>query len=199
MGKNSGGSIGERIREVRLNAGLTQTAFGLEVGVSLPTVNRIEQNRRSPHAELLVEISKKFSVDLNWLLVGVAERKDPESSGVQIPLFNRLSENLIENAREDVEALLSLPDAPPNAVSCRCQDDACAPEINSGDIVIFFAGDYDVGDIVVVCDQWGNGLVRKVQKQDSRVVYVPSRSGYELLSDDEVSPLGVVWGLCKRL
>lgn len=198
MDKSGAGSIGGRIREIRLNAGLTQTEFGQKVGVSLPTVNRIEQNQRSPQVELLVEVSRRFSVDLSWLLVGGAEKKDTVRSGSQIPLFAKLSQHLIENASEDVESLLSLPDVPPGAVSCRCFDDACAPEINSGDIVIFVPGECDLNDTVVVCDQWGNGLVRRVQKQGTKIVYVASHSGYELLGDEEVSPLGVVWGLFRK-
>jgi transcriptional regulator with XRE-family HTH domain len=198
MDKSEVVSVGGRIREVRLNAGLTQTVFGQEVGVSLPTVNRVENGQRSPDADMLVQINSKFGVDLNWLLVGVAEKKDPEISGAQIPLFSKLSEELIENAQEDVEALLDLPGVPLNAVSCRCYDDACAPEVSSGDIVVFVPGNFNLGNTVVVCDQWGNGLVRKIQRQDEKLVFVPTRSSYELLSDDEVSPLGVVWGVFKR-
>ena len=52
------GSIGSRLRKVRQDAGLTQKAFGQLVGVSLPTVNRVENNQRSPDSEFLVEISR---------------------------------------------------------------------------------------------------------------------------------------------
>lgn len=190
-------SIGARLRKVRQDAGLTQKSYGQEVGVSLPTVNRIEQNHRSPHAELLVEISRKFAVDLNWLLTGATATKQNEKLGQQIPLFRRLSKNLIDNPSEDIAALLSIPDASVSAVACTSKDDACAPRVNSGDTVIFEPGDCDAGDLVVVCDEWGNGLVRNMQMQGDKVLYVADNKGYEHLGDDEVSCLGKVLGTIR--
>ncbi|MDH3544296.1 MAG: helix-turn-helix domain-containing protein [Desulfuromonadales bacterium] len=194
MDKYALDSIGARVRKIRQETGLTQKAFGQEVGVSLPTVNRIEQNQRSPHAELLVEISRKFSVDLNWLLTGADMTKRNEKLGQQIPLFSKLSETLIDNPSEDVAALLFIPDVPATAVSCKSKDDACSPRVSSGDTVIFQPGDCAAGDLVVICDEWGNGLVRNMQMQGEKVVYVADNKGYEHLGDDEVSCLGKVLG-----
>jgi transcriptional regulator with XRE-family HTH domain len=199
MDKYALGSIGARVRKIRQDAGLTQKAFGQEVGVSLPTVNRIEQNQRSPNAELLVEISRKFTVDLNWLLTGAYTTKQNEKLGQQIPLFSKLSQKLIDNPSEDVAALLFLPDVPATAVACKSKDDACSPRVSSYDTVIFEPGDCEVGDLVVICDEWGNGLVRNMQMQGDKVVYVADNKGYEHLGDDEVSCLGKVWGLIRQL
>jgi transcriptional regulator with XRE-family HTH domain len=192
-------SIGARIREVRQDAGLTQKAFGTELSVSLPTVNRMENNQRSPAAELLVEISSKFATDLNWLLTGIAAVNQEKQSGQQIPLFNSLSRSLIENPDEDVAALLSIPDVPASALACKCADDACAPQVITGDIVLFTPGDGEVGSRVVVCDEWGNGLVRKKQEQDGEFVYVADHRGYERLRDGDVTCLGMVWGIIRQL
>lgn len=191
--------VGARIREVRQEAGLTQKAFGQEVGVSLPTVNRVENSQRLPDAEMLVEISKKFGADLNWLLTGASVAKHDEKLGQQIPLFKRLSENLIKCSSEDVAALLSITDVPAAAVACKSKDDACAPRVNSGDTVILEPGDCDAGDLVVVCDEWGNGLVRNMQRQGDKVLYVADHQGYERLIDGDVTCLGRVWGIIRKL
>ena len=193
------GSIGSRIRKVRQDAGLTQKAFGTEISVSLPTVNRMENNQRSPAAELLVEINRKFATDLNWLLTGIATVKQDENLGQQIPLFNSLSKNLIENSDQDVVALLSIPDVPASAVACKCYDDACAPQLVKGDIVIFVPGDCDVGEYAIVSDEWGNGLVRRKQRQEEKIIFVAEHRGYERLRDGEVTCLGKTWGVIKRL
>lgn len=192
------GSIGSRIRKVRQDAGLTQKAFGQLVGVSLPTVNRVENNQRSPDSEFLVEISRKFATDLNWLLTGAAYVKQEGSLSHQIPLLNSLSKNLIESPVVDVAALLSIPDVPSNAVACKCADDACAPQVNTGDIVLFAPGEGEVGDLVVVCDEWGNGLIRKKQEQGEGAVFVSGHSGYERLRDGDVTCLGTVWGIIRK-
>jgi len=197
-------SIGSRIRKVRLNADCTQKSFGVELGVSLPTVNRVENNQRSPTAELLVEISRKFGTDLNWLLTGVGEMvRENERSGnpdnVKIPLFKKLSKNLIDTPDEDVASLLSLPDVPTNAVACKGKDDACAPRINSRDIVIFEPGDCESGDLVVASDEWGNALIRNMQMQGDKIFYVADHQGYERLRDGDVTCLGKVWGTIRKL
>jgi transcriptional regulator with XRE-family HTH domain len=200
MDENLSNSIGGRIRKVRQDAGLTQKVFGKEVGgVSLPTINRVENDQRSPSAELLAQISLKFGTDLNWLVTGKQQLPSETLLGKYVPLFKKLSRTLIDSPKKDIESMLNLPHVPPNAVACKCADDACAPQVGAGDIVIFVPGDCSVSDLTVVCDEWGNGLVRRKQKQDDIVVYIAEHKGYDRLNDDDVFCLGKVWGFFRRL
>jgi transcriptional regulator with XRE-family HTH domain len=192
-------SIGSRIRKVRLDAERTQKSFGVELGVSLPTVNRVENNQRSPTAEFLVELSRKFGADLNWLLTGSAVVKHELQHGQQIPLFKKLTPNLIDSPADDVAGMLCLPDVPASTVACKCGDDGCAPQVSSGETVLFTPGNSEIGDLVVVCDEWGNGLVRKMQKQGDEFIFVADHSGYERLRDEDVACLGTVWGILRKL
>ena len=199
MDENLSSSIGARIRKVRQDAGLTQKAFGKEVGVSLPTVNRVENDQRSPTAELLTQISLKFETDLNWLLTGKQQLPSESLLGKYVPLFKKLSRTLIDSSEDNIEFLLNLPMVPPSAVACKSADDACAPQVSAGDVVIFVPGDCIAGDLIVICDEWGNGLVRRKQQQDDIVVYVADHKGYERLNDDDVFCIGKVWGILRRL
>lgn len=63
-------AIGQRIKSVRLSAGLSQPEFAEQVGVSQPTVSRVEAGSRMPDAHLLKMIAEKFGYDPTWLLLG---------------------------------------------------------------------------------------------------------------------------------
>jgi transcriptional regulator with XRE-family HTH domain len=70
MDFNMGETFGVRLRKVRKKFGLTQKAFGEKIGVSLPTVNRLEQSDGWPHEEFLLKLRSEFDCDPTWLLTG---------------------------------------------------------------------------------------------------------------------------------
>lgn len=58
-----------RIREVRMEMGLSQSELGRRVGLSEPAINRYERGRRRPTAEKLREIANALGVPLIALFV----------------------------------------------------------------------------------------------------------------------------------
>ena len=63
--------LGDRIRTVRLRAGLTQSQVA-EGAVSVGYVSRIESGQRRPDAGLLIGIADRLAVTVDELLLGVA-------------------------------------------------------------------------------------------------------------------------------
>ena len=59
-----------RIKELRLDQGLTQEAFADVLGVTLRYQQRLESASRSIPVELLAEISEKFGISLDYLVLG---------------------------------------------------------------------------------------------------------------------------------
>jgi len=187
--------IGARIREVRKEEGLSQRSFGQRVNVSLPTVTRVETGQRFPDAELLLAIRQAFGSDLNWLLAG---EKLSDPLAVAVPLLSRLSRDL-NGLAEAKAGNLYLTGFPPESVAFRCEDDGYAPRIISGDTVVFVPGICKEGNLVVVCDSWGNGVVRQRQLRGGETVYVATdRSAYPPLTDDQVTCLGRVCGIIRK-
>ena len=68
--KKDKGSFGERLRSIRKQSKLSQKDFGLKLGLSLPSVHRLEQSERWPHDELLVKVMEEFHCDPVWLITG---------------------------------------------------------------------------------------------------------------------------------
>lgn len=74
--------IGQQIRKLRLEMGLTQEQFAVRLGVSFPTVNRWENQKAKPSPlafqklqKLILVLKKKnqLNIKINQLLIPVLE------------------------------------------------------------------------------------------------------------------------------
>lgn len=70
-------TTGERIRQVRQQAGFTQAAFGKALNVTSTHMSHVELSRMPPSKVLLKLISYEFGVNYRWLLDGTEEMKLP--------------------------------------------------------------------------------------------------------------------------
>ena len=62
--------IGQRIKELRDQRGMSQEKFGERLGVTQQYVGALESGKRNPGSALVFMISKKFGVLEEWLLSG---------------------------------------------------------------------------------------------------------------------------------
>lgn len=65
--------IGDRIRQLRREARMTQKDLAERMGISASAVGMYEQNRREPSGEVLVKLCRIFNVTTDWLLSGSAD------------------------------------------------------------------------------------------------------------------------------
>ena len=66
-------TLGERIKEVPTNKGLTQEQFSGKNGLSRNSVARIEIGERLPSDRTIKDICREFGVDELWLRTGIGE------------------------------------------------------------------------------------------------------------------------------
>lgn len=66
-------TIANRIREIRKQEKLSQTAFGERLGVSKDVIVNIENLRVQPKPLLINSICREFNVNKEWLLDGIGE------------------------------------------------------------------------------------------------------------------------------
>ena len=60
--------IGKRIKEIRIENGLSQQKFGAELSVSQDTVSLWENGKSLPTAEFLIAMAKRFQVSTDYIL-----------------------------------------------------------------------------------------------------------------------------------
>ncbi|WP_426035237.1 helix-turn-helix domain-containing protein [Brevundimonas sp. DC300-4] len=106
--------LGARLKRLRRDRGLTQTAMAGDLGVSPSYLNHIERNQRPVSAQLLLRLAQTYDVDLRQLgqsgAAGEAELSevmaDPLFQGLEVPRHELLL--LADDAPGAVEALLRL-------------------------------------------------------------------------------------------
>lgn len=109
-------SIGERIRDARRTAGLSQVDLAVKVGVSQPAVANWESGVHDPRRLMLARIADALGVSADWLASGarsaVETDKHPAAAYLRRPIQHTPVISFAEAAR-----LLDNPDADPHAVA----------------------------------------------------------------------------------
>lgn len=80
----------DRLKDIRQNAGLSQTAFGKAVNVSLSSVQKWESGENTPTPQVRYVICDKFGINSTWLETGEGERLKHSQSDSMIPRLQRI-------------------------------------------------------------------------------------------------------------
>lgn len=72
-------TIGERVRFIRKQEGLTLEKFGARIGISNPSVSTIESGKSNPSAQTVKSICREFNINEEWLRFGIGEAHAPIS------------------------------------------------------------------------------------------------------------------------
>ncbi|WP_218184409.1 helix-turn-helix domain-containing protein [Thermoanaerobacter thermocopriae] len=69
-------TLGERIKQLRLEHGMTQEEFGKLFGVTKYSISLYESNKTSPSDEIKKKIAEYFNVSMDWLM-GLTDVRKP--------------------------------------------------------------------------------------------------------------------------
>ena len=67
--------FGERFRQIRRAARLTQEEFGQMLGVSRQTINAYENDRQRPPLDMLEKVCREQGISPRWILTGQGESR----------------------------------------------------------------------------------------------------------------------------
>lgn len=99
-----------RLKRIRKTMKLTQEEFARGLGASKPAYVRYETGELMPKSGLLLALSEKYKVNLNWLVNGAGNMFLPEDHGEDGPVTP--GKSAYEEARENLEVfrLLEVPE-----------------------------------------------------------------------------------------
>ena len=81
-------TTGQRIKEARKKAGITQTELGAMLGVSGSMIAQYETDKRNPKQETIQRIADALECDFYWLLLGVKVSERERIVTNTIKIFN---------------------------------------------------------------------------------------------------------------
>ena len=101
--------IGDNIKELRKNFGITQQELAAKVGITQGAVASVESGKRNISEHILKSISKIYGVRLEWLKTGEGEMY----ASKDLSIIDRLAAeyDLTPQSRELIENFLKLPPA----------------------------------------------------------------------------------------
>lgn len=86
--------LGEKLKEIRKEHNLNQSEFGELFGLTQNTITNIENDKRVPTYEILIEIAKRFNISVDYLL-GLSEAKTNDIELKAICDYTGLTEDII--------------------------------------------------------------------------------------------------------
>lgn len=75
---NTASTFGSRLRQARLNKGLSQKTLGEAIGVHNTHVSRYEKDLTHPHASTLMKMADVLNVSADYLMEGTANQAAKE-------------------------------------------------------------------------------------------------------------------------
>ena len=116
-------SLNDRIKQARLNAGLTQEQLGERIGVAKTTVAGYEKNRE-PDAATLGALMDALKVDANFLFQ--YEMRELETDDLTVPEIKHIKKyrTLDEYGKAAVDSILNI-----EHNSCAAQADSPRPSV----------------------------------------------------------------------
>ena len=79
--------IGQRVKQIRVENGLNQEAFGKRLGVTGTAISRIENGDRKLTSTMEMVLCREFNVSGIWLTEGIGESKEVLSVGNELATY----------------------------------------------------------------------------------------------------------------
>ena len=189
--------IGDRIRALRTNAGMTQVELANKLNISNSTLSQYESGARTPSDDMKLKIAALFQVSTDYLLSGTTNTVNSKTKGVQIPVLGEVRagypmeavENIIDYEEIDEETARR-----GEFFALRIKGDSMEPRFVEGDVVIVRKQQTaDSGDIVVALVNGDSATIKKLKRHQNGITLVPSNSAYEPMyySNEEIMGLPV--------
>lgn len=168
-------SIGERIKEARKSAGLTQLELAKKTELSRSYIGDIEKDRYNPSVSTLQLIATATNTPLEDLLPST-KPVSPTGRGVRIPVLGRVVAGI---PIEAVEEILDYEEITPELAATgeffalQVRGDSMLPTLKDGDVVIVKKQPtVDSGDIAIVLVNGNDATVKEIKESPAGITLI---------------------------
>lgn len=168
-------SIGERIKEARKSAGLTQLELAKKTDLSRSYIGDIEKDRYNPSVSTLQLIATATNTPLEDLLPST-KTASPTGRGVRIPVLGRVVAGI---PIEAVEEILDYEEITPELAATgeffalQVKGSSMEPTLRDGDVVIVKKQPtVDSGDIAIVLVNGNDATVKEIKESPAGITLI---------------------------
>ena len=98
--------VKERFKSIRKEMRLNQEVFGFKLGTNQVSITEIENGRKNPSMDILLNLHTKYNVNLNWFIAGTGPDKCETPKEEQPkPDVESNYKALLDSKNETLEAL----------------------------------------------------------------------------------------------
>lgn len=171
--------FGERLKELRERAGLSQDALASELNKSKSLISMYESGKRIPPYETQELIADFFNVGLDYLMGRENVYLTLNTSKPQrIPVLGSVPAGIPLEAIEDIVDYEDIPESMARNgefFGLRVNGESMVPVFNDGDTVIIQKQDSaDTGDYVVAMINGGEATLKKLKRFDEGIILIPN-------------------------
>lgn len=165
-----------RVRELRIRAGLQQKELAILAGVSHPTVSDWETGKKNPSGERLKKLSQIFGVD-NATILGYDPVYIPISQNA-VPIIGDIACGNPTEAIQNNDGYTDVPENVHADFALRCKGDSMDPTFKDGDLVLIrIQPDVENGQIAAV-NIGGETTLKHVYHQQDGLLLVADNPAY---------------------
>lgn len=168
-------SIGERIKDARKSAGLTQLELAKKTELSRSYIGDIEKDRYNPSVSTLQLIATATNTPLEDLLPST-KTVSPAGRGVRIPVLGRVVAGIPIEAIEEVldyEEITPEMAATGDFFALQVRGDSMLPTLKDGDVVIVKKQPtVDSGDIAIVLVNGNDATVKEIKESPAGITLI---------------------------
>jgi len=169
-----------RLKQLRVAAGMTQKQRADKLGVAQNTVSGWEKGKTAIDRESIMEITELFDVTIDYLF-GKSEKS--VSSAVKIPVLGYVRAGYPQYAAENILDYEEIPQAMAQNgeyFALQIKGDSMSPRILDGDVVIVRKQPVvENGQIAVVLVNGDEATVKKVMCSQDGITLIPLKPVYD--------------------
>ncbi len=185
----------ERLRALRIKAGLSQNEIAKKIFISQPAYAKYELGTATPNPDTLSLLANILQVSVDYLLGN--STVSTRDGYIRIPVLGRVAAGIPIDAIEEIidwEDISATPAADGEYFGLVIKGRSMEPKISDGDTVIVRKQpDVRDGEIAVVLVNGDEGTVKKIKKGPHGVTLISSNPAYDpmFFTNEEIEQLPV--------
>lgn len=205
-------SLGKRIKDLRIKAGLTQEQLAIKIGYSTKTsISKIENDVLDINQSTIVALARALNTTPS-IIMGWEEKETIKPLNIKsleglriLPLYESVSAGFGATAQDYiidyVPTVIRNDDIAARSIAIKVSGDSMYPKIEDGDIIIVQKQDtVDNGQIAVVLIDGEDALVKKIRMSKDCVELISINPEYKprKFEKEEMNRLKIL-GLVKQV